>query len=209
MRAASTASPTSTGSSSVTILPLPSISSVSPSPVAAGNFTLTVNGAGFIAGSVVSFDGAALATTFVSSTQLTATGNAPAAKPSVPVVVNTPDGEASNTFYVDVTAPPATIALSTTTAVTGGTVTATIANGPVPAHRPPRGRPTMRWAASFPEMSTIGMPTPGCVPEPTKTMLSTAGRRLRGPERSGLGEDVGRAERRAGRQSRRPPSRRE
>ena len=117
MRATSTASPTSTGSASVTILPLPSISSVSPSPVATGNFTLTVNGAGFIAGSMVSFDGAALATTFVSSTQLTATGNAPAAKPSVPVVVNTPDGEVSNTVYVDVTAPPpVSITISPTSA---------------------------------------------------------------------------------------------
>ena len=131
VRATSTASPTSTGSSSITILPLPSISSVSPSPVATGNFTLTVNGAGFVAGSVVSFDGAVLASSFVSSTQLRATGNAPAAKPSVPVVVNTPDGEASNTFYVDVTAPPPSIALSATTSwPAGATVTATIANGP-------------------------------------------------------------------------------
>jgi hypothetical protein len=105
VRATSTASPTSTGSSSVTILPLPSISSVSPSPVAAGAFTLTVNGAGFFAGSVVSFDGAMLATSVVSSTQLRATGNAPTAKPSVPVVVTTPDGEVSNALYVDVTAP--------------------------------------------------------------------------------------------------------
>ena len=45
-----------------------------------GNFTLTVNGAGFTAGSVVSFDGSALPTTFVSASQLRATGNAPAAK---------------------------------------------------------------------------------------------------------------------------------
>ena len=117
VRAASTASPTSTGSSPVTILPLPTISSVSPSPVAVGNFTLTVNGAGFSAGSAVSFDGAVLATGFVSSTQLTATGNAPAAKSSVPVVVNTPDGEVSNTFYVSVTAPPpVVITISPTTA---------------------------------------------------------------------------------------------
>ena len=83
------------------------ISSVSPSPVAAGNFTLTVNGVGFTAGSVVSFDGAALATTFVSRPQLRATGNAPAAKPSVPVVVDDADGEVSNTFLVDVVAPAA------------------------------------------------------------------------------------------------------
>ena len=40
------------------------ISSVSPSPVATGNFTLTVNGVGFTAGSVVSFDGLALADHF-------------------------------------------------------------------------------------------------------------------------------------------------
>jgi hypothetical protein len=118
VRAASTASPTSTGSSSVTILPLPSISSVSPSPVAVGDFTLTVNGAGFLAGSVVSFDGTALTTSFVSSTRLTATGNAPAARSSVPVVVNTPDGEVSNTFYVDVTTPPPVSITISPTAVT-------------------------------------------------------------------------------------------
>ena len=117
VRATSTASPTSSGSASVTIIPMPSIASVSPSPVAAGDFTLTVNGAGFIAGSIVSFDGAALATTFVSSTKLTATGNAPAAKPSVPVAVNTPDGEVSNTVYVNVTAPPpVSITISPTSA---------------------------------------------------------------------------------------------
>jgi hypothetical protein len=114
--AASTVSPTSTGSASVTVLPLPSIASVSPSPVATGNFTLTVNGAGFISGSVVSFDGAALATGFVSSTQLKATGNAPTAKTSVPVVVNTPDGEVSNASYVNVAAPsPVGITISPTT----------------------------------------------------------------------------------------------
>jgi hypothetical protein len=117
VRAASTATPTSTGSSSVTIVPLPSISSVSPSPVAAGNFRLVVSGAGFPAGSVVSFDGAVLATSFVSFTQLTATGNAPTAKPSVPIVVSSPDGEVSNTFFVDVTAaPPVGITISPTAA---------------------------------------------------------------------------------------------
>jgi hypothetical protein len=117
VRAASTASPGSTGSSSVTVIPLPGITSVSPSPVPAGSFTLTVNGAGFIAGSVISFDGGALATSFASSTTLTATGNAPTAKASVPVVVNTPDGEVSNTAYVDVAAPlPVSITISPTSA---------------------------------------------------------------------------------------------
>jgi len=117
VRAASTSSPTASGSASVTVLPRPAISSVSPSPVPVGDFTLTVNGVGFIANSTVSFDGNALATTFLSATQLRATGNAPAAKSSVPVVVNTPDGEISNTFPVDVTAPaPVAISISPTTA---------------------------------------------------------------------------------------------
>jgi len=102
--AASTTTPSASGSASVTIIPLPGISSVSPSPVIAGAFTLTVTGAGFIAGSAVSFDGATLPTTFVSSTQLRASGNAPSPKASAPVAVSTPDGETSNTFYVDVVA---------------------------------------------------------------------------------------------------------
>jgi hypothetical protein len=117
VRAASTSSPTATGSASVTVLPRPAISSVTPSPVAVGDFTLTVNGVGFIANSTVSFDGNVLSTTFLSATQLRATGNAPAAKASVPVFVSTPDGEVSNTFSVDVAAAaPVAIAISPTTA---------------------------------------------------------------------------------------------
>ena len=105
VRATSTTTPAASGSASVTIIPLPGISSVTPSPVTAGAFTMTIAGAGFTSGSVVSFDGVALSTTVVSSTQLSATGNAPAAKLSARVVVNTADGETSNTFYVDVVAP--------------------------------------------------------------------------------------------------------
>jgi hypothetical protein len=106
VRATSVASPTSSGAATVTIIPHASITSVSPSPIPAGNFTLTVNGAGLVAGTLVSFDGAQLTTSFVSSTQVTATGNAPAAKSSVPVSVTTPDGDVSNAVFVDVVAPP-------------------------------------------------------------------------------------------------------
>jgi len=117
IRATSTTAPTASGSASATIIPLPTISSVSPAPVTAGTFTLTVTGAGFIAGSVVSFDSSALPTTFVSSTQLKASGNAASPKTSVPVVVGTPDGEISNTFYVDVVAaPPVSVTISPTSA---------------------------------------------------------------------------------------------
>jgi hypothetical protein len=116
LRAASSESPTSTASAAITILPLPAVSSVSPSPVATGNFTLTVNGVGFTPGSVVSFDGSALPTTFVSASQLLTNGTAPFAKQSVAIFVTTPDGEASPTFYVNVVAPaqPVSITISPT-----------------------------------------------------------------------------------------------
>jgi hypothetical protein len=113
VRGTSTSSPAASGTASVTILPMPSISSVSPSPVSTGNFTLTVDGDGFTPGSSVSFDGVVLPTTVLSSTQLRSTGNAPAAKSAVPVVVSTTDGEISNAFHVNVVAAAAiTVSIS-------------------------------------------------------------------------------------------------
>ncbi len=52
----------------------PTISSLSPPSAVAGSaaFTLTVNGAGFVSGATVNFNGAAKPTTFVSNTQITA-----------------------------------------------------------------------------------------------------------------------------------------
>jgi len=59
---------------SVTVSLVPAISSLSPAHVTAGSaaMTLTVNGSNFGSGAVVSFNGTALTTTVVSSTQLTA-----------------------------------------------------------------------------------------------------------------------------------------
>jgi hypothetical protein len=53
---------------------VPTVSSLSPLSAVAGSagFTLTVNGTGFVSGAIVNFNGAAKATTFVSSTQVTA-----------------------------------------------------------------------------------------------------------------------------------------
>ena len=55
--------------------PVPTTTSISPTSKNAGEseFTLTVNGTNFISGSVVKFDGSSRTTTYVSSTQLTAT----------------------------------------------------------------------------------------------------------------------------------------
>ena len=54
--------------------PIPSIISLSPDNVNVGsaNFTLVVNGTNFIAGSTINWNGVALTTTFISSTQLSA-----------------------------------------------------------------------------------------------------------------------------------------
>jgi hypothetical protein len=105
VRANSTASPSSSGSSAVTIIPLPTIMSVNPVQVQPGNFTLTINGVGFTTGSKVSFDGRATTTLSSSTTTVVVLGSAPAAKSSVPVVVMTTDGETSNTFHMNVVAP--------------------------------------------------------------------------------------------------------
>jgi FG-GAP-like repeat/Cep192 domain 4 len=69
-------------------------------------FTLTVNGTGFVSSSVVNWNGTALATTFVASSQLTAT--APASDIATPgtatvTVTNpTPGGGTSNVEFFDV-----------------------------------------------------------------------------------------------------------
>src|SRR6202789_1529660 len=64
------------------------LTSLSPSTVQAGvAFTLTVNGSGFDAGSVVIFNGNAVPTTFVSTTQLTASISASAISQPEPYTV--------------------------------------------------------------------------------------------------------------------------
>ena len=67
-------SDTSGGGGGTTNNPVPVIISMSPTSAVTGSsaFTLTVTGTGFINGSVINWNGIALATTFGSSTQLTA-----------------------------------------------------------------------------------------------------------------------------------------
>ncbi len=55
---------------------IPYLTAVSPNPLALGNFTLNVTGSRFVAGAQVFFNNQPLVTSFVSTTQLTATGNA-------------------------------------------------------------------------------------------------------------------------------------
>lgn len=76
-------------------------------------FTLTVNGTGFILGSLVTWNNSPLSTTFVSGSQLTATVPAPdiatATTASISVVNPAPGGGTSNIVFFDVTDPAATL----------------------------------------------------------------------------------------------------
>jgi hypothetical protein len=110
IRATSVSTPTASGTAAVTVLPLPSITSVSPASFPAGSFTLTVDGADFTAGAVVSLGGTPLSTVFVSANRLTASGTASSAG-SFLVVATMSDGTVSNSRPVTVTAP-ASIAVS-------------------------------------------------------------------------------------------------
>jgi hypothetical protein len=77
IQAMSSADSSASGTSAVTLLnPTPALSSVNPTSVNVGAFSLTVTGSKFLSGSQVLFAGVPLTTTFVSSTQLTATGTA-------------------------------------------------------------------------------------------------------------------------------------
>ena len=77
------------------VTPEPTVTSISPASATAGGgaFKLTVNGTNFVNGAMVNFNGTTLATTFVSSTQLTATVPAGAIA-------------SAGTYAVSVTIPP-------------------------------------------------------------------------------------------------------
>ncbi len=92
--------------------PAPVISSLNPGSAVAGGvgFTLTVNGATFVSGSVVRWNGSDRATTFVNSTQLTAaipaSDIASAGSASVTVFNPAPGGGSSLASTFTINAPP-------------------------------------------------------------------------------------------------------
>jgi hypothetical protein len=129
---------TATSTSTLTVTlpnPIPAIASLTPATAIAGSSatTVTIDGTGFIDASVVSFNGIALATTMVSSTQLTAVipASALATTGTYAVLVTNPapGGGASANITFTVTAPAPTIASFTpTTGGPGTTVTITGTN---------------------------------------------------------------------------------
>ena len=116
--------------------PVPVLSSHSPSAVIAGGpaFTLTVNGSGFVASSVVRWNGADRPTTFVSSTQLTASIAASdiTATATVPITVMTPapGGGVSSAVNLPIqNALPTLTSLSPTTVPAGNAAFTLTVNG--------------------------------------------------------------------------------
>lgn len=121
--------------------PAPTLTALQPTSVAAGSaaFTLTVTGTNFLATSKVNFNGAALTTTYVSATQLTASvpaaNVASAGTPAITITNPTPGGGTSNSLTLNVTATPSfTMSNSGAQTVAPGatvqyTITATAMNG--------------------------------------------------------------------------------
>ena len=114
--------------------PSPSASSLSPTSAVAGGaaFTLTVNGSGFIASSVVRWNGTNRPTTVVSATQLQAAiaANDIVAAGTAQVTVFTPEPGGGVSSAVAFTIRSAPILTVSATSVAGGTsVTATLTNG--------------------------------------------------------------------------------
>ena len=119
--------------------PLPTTTGINPSSVTAGapGFTLTVSGTGFVAGSIVQWEGLDRTTTFVSSTQLTAaitaSDVAAAGTALVTVFSPAPGGGASNaqTFTIETNdnPMPSTTGLTPSAATAGAGAFALTVNG--------------------------------------------------------------------------------
>ena len=111
-------------SETFTIVAPPVIASISPATVAAGGtgFTLTVNGSGYVAGSVVRWNGTGLTTSYVSSSQLNATvpGSYIASAGAAAIGIMNPGTVVSNSVTLTISTPPVISALSPGSALAGG-----------------------------------------------------------------------------------------
>lgn len=161
--------------------PIPALTSLSPNSANAGGlgFTLTVNGANFVNGSVVRWNGSNRATTFIRSTQLTAAISASdiatAGAARVTVFNPAPGGGASDalTFTISQSAT-ATLTATPTTITPGGQLTVSwTASG---------GLSAFDWIGLFrvgdPNTSILWWRYTGGVPSGSFTLASPAERGL-------------------------------
>ncbi|MDE3075806.1 MAG: IPT/TIG domain-containing protein, partial [Chloroflexota bacterium] len=103
--------------------PVPAISSLSPTSAQAGaSGTVTLTGSGFVPGSIVTWAGANVATSFVSPTQLSVTiPNQSVQAPDIAVINTAPGGGMSNgaVFFFTQNGAQATVASGTSTRSSG------------------------------------------------------------------------------------------
>ena len=116
--------------------PVPTLTSIDPSPVIVGGagFTLTINGTGFNSSSIAQVEGSNRATTFVNSTRvtiaITAADIANAGSLKVGVVNPAPGGGASNQIPLGINNPVPTItSLDPTSTTTGNGAFTLMVNG--------------------------------------------------------------------------------
>ena len=101
VKAVSSADSSKNGASAVTLLnPTPVLTGISPASTNLGNFTLTITGSSFVPGAQVMFGSTPLATSFVSSTNLTATGSATSAGTFSITVENPDPGSSSSSAQI-------------------------------------------------------------------------------------------------------------
>jgi uncharacterized protein (DUF1800 family) len=100
------------GTASVSVLnPIPVISAVTPSTFPEGTAQIAVNGSQFVFGAQIMWNGVAVPTTLISSTQLVA--NIPAPSPGTfPLLVSNPDPGAANSATVPVVVGPGKVVLT-------------------------------------------------------------------------------------------------
>lgn len=115
---------TSTGATFTVNRPPPTITSLSPSSATVGGaaFTLTINGTSFGSGAKVKWNGTAMATTYFSSTMLTAAvpGSLIATPGTASVTVTTVIGTSAGTTFTINPPPPTIASLSPSSATAGG-----------------------------------------------------------------------------------------
>jgi hypothetical protein len=101
IKATSSADTSKSSTSSVTLMnPTPALTGISPASTNLGNFSLTITGSNFVSGAQVLLSNSAISTTFVSSTQLTATGTA-SSSGTFSAVVQNPDPGSSESSAVN------------------------------------------------------------------------------------------------------------
>ncbi len=101
IQATSSTDTSKSSTSSVTLMnPTPVLTGISPASSNLGNFSLTITGSNFVTGAQVLLSNSSISTTFVSSTQLTATGTA-SSSGTFSAVVQNPDPGSSESSAVN------------------------------------------------------------------------------------------------------------